>query len=646
MCGIAGVIRWRRVPADAPPLRDRAAAMARAVAHRGPDAAGVWTDATDTNPGHCALAHQRLSIIDLAAGPQPLPNEDQTVWTVFNGEIYNFADLRSQLEAKGHQFRTHTDTEVLVHLWEQHGPAMVERLNGMFAFAIWDTRSRTLFAAVDLLGKKPFYYAGGQASPSAGQALPSTGDEFRFGSELKCLTTGDTAKADVDPEAVLLYLTVGYIPAPWSMLKGVRKLPPGHRLIATEAEVTVEAYWRVPRRPEPFKGSLLDAEKELRIRMSEAVRKRLVADVPLGAFLSGGIDSTIVVGLMNELQARPVKTFTIAFDEKQFDESAFASIVAQRFGTEHHVMHVRPDALAVLPTLAHHFDEPFGDSSAIPTYYVSKMTREHVTVALTGDGGDEAFGGYRRYRRGKIAGQLSRIPGGRGAAAMLGRMMPANLDRTTDLGRARRVLRGLANLPSDAYLEQMSVFSPGVLTNLLSAELKSAVDRDLPRRWFAGFYEGTNGSDPAAADMAADLQTYLPGDILTKVDRASMAVALECRSPFLDPSVVELACSLPTKWRLKGLSGHKYILKRAFADLLPHGIVHRRKAGFAVPLAAWFRGPLRSLLNDVLLDTAGRSRGWVNANVVEQLIAEHMKGRNHSGPLWTLLMLEMWYRRT
>lgn len=607
-------------------------AMGRAVRHRGPDDTGVWTDATESSPGTCALAHQRLSVIDLAAGHQPLSNEDRTVWTVFNGEIYNFKSLRTRLEAEGHRFQTATDTEVLVHLWEQHGPDLVDHLEGMFSLAIWDTRFRTLFAAVDRMGKKPFYYA-------------NDGHQFSFGSELKCLTAEGASRCEVDDEAVLLYLTVGYIPAPWSILKGIRKLPPGHRLLATERDVRVERYWRIPstRQPPPrWVGTLGDAERELRKRMSSAVEKRLIADVPLGAFLSGGIDSTIVVGLMNELQARPVKTFTIAFDDAKFDESPYAAAVARRFGTDHHVLHVRPDAVSVLPTLAHHFDEPFGDSSAIPTYYVSKLTREHVTVALTGDGGDEAFGGYRRYRRGKISGLLAGMPGGLRSAALIGRLLPRSLDRTSDLGRARRVLNGLTAPGPEAYLEQMSVFPPDLFAALVSPDLVASVEKKLPMRWFAGLYEGTDPSDPAAADMAADLQSYLPGDILSKVDRASMAVALECRSPFLDRDVIELACSLPTPWRLKGLAGHKHILKRAFADLLPTQIVHRRKAGFAIPLANWFRGPLRPMLHDVLLSSAARSHRWVNRQAVERLATQHERGRNHSGPLWTLLMLEMW----
>jgi len=633
MCGIAGLVQWRAVPVGSEPLQARAAAMGDAVLHRGPDDAGIWTDpAAAAGRAHCTLAHRRLSVIDPASGHQPLANEDQTVWTVFNGEIYNFAELRSGLESQGHRFRTQTDSEVLVHLWEQHGPEMVGLLRGMFAFAIWDSRSQTLFAAVDPLGKKPFYY--------------TTDDGvLRFGSELKCLLVGETARRpEVDADAVLLYLSLGYIPAPWTVLRGVRKLPPGHRLVASADGSRVEPYWRVPRRPPPFAGSRSDAEHELRERLTSAVRRRLVADVPLGAFLSGGIDSTIVVGLMSRLSPEPVKTFTIAFDEARFDESRYARLVAQRFGTDHHELRVTANAVDVLPVIARHFDEPFGDSSAIPTYYVSKLTRKHVTVALTGDGGDETFGGYRRYRRGKLAGWLRKVPAGRSVAAAAGRLIPAGVDRTTDFGRARRVLTGLTAKASEAYLEQMLTFSRPTLASLVTPELMAAGDPDLPGRWFASLYEGTDPADPAAADMAADLQSYLPGDILTKVDRASMAVALECRSPFLDVDLVEFACSLPTSWRLRGLAGHKHILRSTFADVLPSEVVNRRKSGFAIPLPQWFRGALRPLLRDTLLSRAARSRGWVRPDAVERLIEAHEAGTNHASALWTLLMLEMWHQ--
>ena len=625
MCGITGQFR---LTSDAPPPdAARVGRMLDAVAHRGPDDAGVRA----SPDGGCVLGHRRLSVIDLACGHQPLANEDGSVVTVFNGEVYNYRELRTELEGQGHRFATNSDTEVLVHLWEQHGLDLCGRLRGMFAFALWDARRQTFFAAVDPLGKKPLYW-----SPLGGV--------LRFGSELKALMADPALPRTVNPDAVNLYLHLGYVPHPWTILSGVHKLEPGHWLHVRDDRVTTERYWDFPRRP-TFSGTFDDACLRLRQLMTDAVASRLVADVPLGAFLSGGIDSTIVVGLMSKLLDRPVRTFTIGFDEKRFDESAYARVAATRFKTDHREMTVRPDAVEVLPTLAHHFDEPFADSSAIPTYYVSKLTRQHVTVALTGDGGDEAFGGYRRYRRGKLAGWLGRVPGGRRTVGLGRHLIPAGVDRTSDLGRARRVLTTLGGPPTDAYFEQMTQFGGGTMGRLLSYDFAQRIARNFPSCWFASLYHGTDPADPAAADMAADLQSYLPGDILTKVDRASMAVALECRSPFLDRRVVEFACSLPTAWRLRGFAGHKHILKRAFADLLPPEIVNRRKAGFAVPLPEWFRGPLKGLLHDTLLDATARGRGYTDPAEVERLVADHVSGvRNHAGSLWTLLMLEMWHR--
>lgn len=637
MCGIAGQVRVGDGP---PPDVGVVRRMTAALAHRGPDDDGlhVATEIADRGSGPAGvplavLGHRRLSIIDLACGHQPVANEDGSVWTVFNGEIYNFAELRAELLSAGHVFRTHTDTEVLVHGWEEWAIGLVERLRGMFAFAIWDGRDRTFFAATDPLGKKPFYYS-------------MLGGIFRFGSELKALMADPSLPRDVDPRAVGVYLQLGYVPAPLSILRGVSKLPPGHwMLVGGEARVAVGEYWRPPPRPS-FAGSFADAVGRLRELMTTAVRRRLVADVPLGAFLSGGIDSTVVVGLMAKLLDRPVKTFTIGFDEARFDESAYAKLVAERFGTDHRCEVVRPDALAVLPTLARHYDEPFADSSAIPTYYVSKFTREHVTVALTGDGGDETFGGYRRYRAGKVAGWLGKVPGGRPLLRAGRHLIPSGVDRTTNLGRTRRTLEQLAADPADAYLAQMTQFDEATLGRLLSPEFAAAPDADpaVVSRWFAGLYDGTDPADPAAASMTADLGSYLPGDILTKVDRASMAVSLECRSPLLDRDVVEFACSLPTIWRLRGFSGHKHILKAAFADLIPPAIANRPKAGFAVPLPEWFRGPLKGLLHDTLLDGTAKGRGYWRTTEVERLVAEHQAGKNHSAPLWTLLMLEMWHR--
>jgi asparagine synthase (glutamine-hydrolysing) len=624
MCGIAGLVQLRGERESPPPA---ISAMTGAVAHRGPDDSGFYTSPDRA----CLLGHRRLSVIDVAGGHQPLSNENGDVWTVFNGEIYNFADLRRELEAAGHSFRTRSDTEVLVHGWEQWGTGLPDRLRGMFAFAIWDERDRTLFLARDPLGKKPLYYS-------------THADVFRLGSELKCLMADPAMPRDVDPEALQFYLTLGYVPDPWSILRGVQKLPAGHWLQLKTGQVRVERYWRVPARP-AYHGTFDDAVAELRERVTTAVQRRLISDVPLGAFLSGGIDSTIVVGVMSRLMNQPVQTFTIGFEEARFDESRFARLVAKRFGTAHHQMIVRPDALEVLPMLARHFDEPFADSSAIPTYYVSRFARQNVTVAMTGDGGDETFGGYRRYRAGKISRWLARIPGAVGLAQFAGALLPAGPDRFSDRARARRTLDALSLNAPEAYLAQMTQFDDASSASLLTPEFAAKIDHDLPQRWFASLYEGTDPADPSAASMTADFGSYLPGDILTKVDRASMAVSLECRCPLLDRDVVEFAASLPTEWRLRGLSGHKHILKHAFAELLPREIVARRKAGFAVPLAQWFRGPLKPLLHETLLSEKASKRGILQRAAVQRLIDAHVSGKaNHAPGLWALLMLEMWFR--
>jgi asparagine synthase (glutamine-hydrolysing) len=623
MCGIAGQLR---LTDDAPPIDLHQVQRAVAsIAHRGPDDTGIYQSPT----GRCVLGHRRLSVIDLACGHQPLGNEDGSVQVVFNGEIYNFGELRSELLTLGHLFRTKGDTEVLVHGWEQWGEALPSKLRGMFSFAVWDERQGVFFAARDPVGKKPLYYAQHQGV-------------LRFGSEAKAILADDQFPRAIDHDALGLYLAVGYVPDPWSAFAGLNKLSPGHWLRVERGVVTTQAYWQPPIRP-TFTGSFNDAIHRFRQLFEQAVRRRLIADVPLGAFLSGGIDSTAVVGTMAQLAGEPVKTFTISFEDARFDEAPYARLVAERFGTSHHELTVRPDAVAVIEQLANHFDEPFADSSAVPTYYVSKLTREHVTVALTGDGGDELFGGYRRYRAVKIANGLSRIPGGRAAAAALGRLLPTSHDRASNLGRAARVLAGFRASPAAAYLEQMSLLPAEQLGQLLAPDFARQVDRNLPDRWFTALYNG--GTDSAAAPMRADLLSYLPGDILTKVDRASMAVALECRSPFLDVDLVDFACSLPTEWRLRGLLGHKHIVRHTLGDLLPPAVTQRRKAGFAIPLADWLRGPLQPILRDTLLAADARTTSILHQQTARRLADEHQAGHNHSAALWALLMLELWMRR-
>jgi asparagine synthase (glutamine-hydrolysing) len=635
MCGICGAA-WTdpaRALAD-----DALAAMVDRLRHRGPDDSGTYRD------GHAALGFRRLSIVDLAGGHQPLSNEDGSVWVVFNGEIYNFPALRHRLEARGHTLRSAGDTEVLVHLYEDEGPRMFSLLRGMFALAIWDVPRRTLVLGRDRLGQKPLVYR-------------VDGSRIVFASELKSLLALPAVDVPrrVDPEALDRYLTYGYVPHPATILEGVYKLPPGHVAVWHEGRLTLERYWEPDWDAEVERDPEEDVER-LRATLADAVREQMVADVPLGAFLSGGIDSTIIVGLMQRAADRPVRTFSIGFDDPSFDESRYAALAAAHLGTEHHAFVVQPKAWETLPALAQQFDEPFADSSALPTWHVSEQTRAHVTVALTGDAGDELFGGYDRYRALALAGMLDRLPSGtRGwLGGPLARALPASARAKTRLRRVRRLLEGVGDPPESRYLRWMTLFDePGrvalysddFLGRLADAAARDPIAADpasiLDRAW-----QAAPKRDPVTRAMVADLLTYLPGDLLHKVDMASMAHSLECRGPFLDHRVVELALAMPLRRKLRLRGGRsKVVLKQAFADLLPPAIRTRPKMGFGVPIDRWFRGELRDELRGVLLDPATLGRGLFRPESVARLLDEHASGRrDHAYRLWGLLMLELWFR--
>jgi asparagine synthase (glutamine-hydrolysing) len=603
--------------------------MVDAQRHRGPDASGLWSDA------HCALGHRRLAIIDLSpAGRQPLSNEDGTVWITFNGEVYNFQELREQLEALGHRFRTRTDTEAIVHAYEQWGEDCVRRLRGMFAFAIWDTRQRRLFLARDRVGKKPLFYA-------------RAGGVFLFASELQGLLAHADLPRRPDLGAIDEYLSWGYVPAPRTAFQGVFKLPPAHWLsvdLTPEGPVQrVERYWALAYEP---KQSLTETEacEALRAKLTEAVRLRMISDVPLGAFLSGGIDSSIVVGLMAGLSERPVKTFSIGFEEAAFNELDHARRIAEKWGTEHHPLVVRPDALSILPMLVRHYGEPYADSSAVPTYYVSKITRENVTVALNGDGGDESFVGYERYLANQVAERIRRVPGRKLAAGLLARLLPDSLNPKSRLRSARRFFSVAHQPMTERYRGWLTFFRGDAKERMYTGALRSVLRDGSPHLWFGSLLDAAGGLDPAEMAMAADVQSYLPYDLLVKVDITSMANSLEARSPFLDHEVMEFAASLPVNLKLRGGQA-KYLLKRAFPDLLPPENVHRRKMGFGVPVGEWFRGPLRELLEDALISEQARARGYFDPAVVRGMVSEHLERRaDHSFQLWNLLMLELWHR--
>jgi asparagine synthase (glutamine-hydrolysing) len=631
MCGITGGIWIDPAKAiDEPQL----ARMTDVLRHRGPDDRGLYRSDYHLRPPYeampgVALGHRRLSIIDLACGQQPLSNEDGTVWIVFNGEIYNYLDLRRRLEGSGHKFRTESDTESIVHLYEDEGPAGFAHLNGMFALAIWDMRQRKLILARDRIGKKPLVYR-----YEAGRLL--------FASELKSLLEVDGIPRELDHAAVDEYLTYQYVSHPNCILKGFRKLPPGHYAEYVDDRLAVKPFWQ-PDFAFERHISQSDAETSVRELFDSAVKMRMRSDVPLGAFLSGGIDSSLIVALMQRHASEPVKTFTISFPEREYDESPFAQQVAEHLKTEHRALQVTPDAADVLPKLIWHYDEPFADSSAIPTWYLSQLTREHVTVALSGDGGDELFAGYPRYRAVALAQSFDRLPPLRSLlASPWMQRLPAPARQKSKLRQFRRFCEALAMPAQRRYLDWISIFNEARRADLYSDEFVAQLPDSDPASFLDRAWRRAGSRDAVTAASLADVTTYLPGDLMTKVDVASMAHSLEVRCPFLDYRLVEFAAALPARLKYRRGEG-KRLLRSAFGDLLPRSIWKRPKMGFGVPLEHWFRGKLRSLLADTLLDPAAKTRALFRPEAVESLLAEHQQHRfNHSARLWALLVLELW----
>src|SRR4051794_35061341 len=619
MCGIAGFVES---PASTSPFTlDESRAlvhrMCDVIRHRGPDDEGIWVDEG------VALGMRRLSIIDLSTGHQPIHNEDRTVWIVFNGEIYNFPELRRELEAAGHRFYTNTDTEAIVHAYEQWGTAAIQRLRGMFGLAIWDRRTKSLLVARDRAGIKPMYYA-------------DVNGRLYFGSELKSLLEAPDLPRDLDLGALDHYLSFLYTPRDGSIFSSVRKLPPGHLMTWRNGTLKVEQYWQLSA-DENFRGSERDAVAQLRRVLTDAVRCHLLSDVPLGAFLSGGIDSSLVVGLMSQISGSRVKTFSIGFDEPAFDELEHARTVAQHFGTEHHELVVKPDAIGILDRLVWHFDEPFADSSAIPTWYVSEMARRHVTVVLSGDGGDELFGGYDRY-----------VPHPRVVA--FDRYSPRALRRVAAIAAARlphgargkNFLRHVGRDEQGRYLDAIRFFGADEKPALLSAEVRRTLHGPDPETRLARHFERFAQLPWPSQMMRFDAETYLPEDVLTKVDRMSMAHSIESRVPLLDNEVIEFAATLPASLKIRN-GRRKHVLKEVAATLLPPDILDRRKQGFGVPLGTWFRGNLRELFADTLLSPSSLQRGYFEPVFVRQIVNEHLAGtRDHTLRLWQLVVFEKW----
>jgi asparagine synthase (glutamine-hydrolysing) len=621
MCGICGELRLDGTA----PQKDLLLQMCATMRHRGPDDEGIYIGK------NIGLGHRRLSIIDLSTGHQPLSNEDGSIWIVFNGEIYNFLELRPNLERKGHRFKTKTDTETIIHLYEEYGIDCVQHLRGMFAFCLWDEKKRRLFLARDRIGKKPLYYTFSKNS-------------FLFASELKAILEDAEIDRLINQEAIHHYLTYQYVPSPITIFTQIKKLQPAHIMVVEDGKIKMfERYWKPEYTPKTNLSEPEIIESILEI-LREATRIRLISDVPLGAFLSGGIDSSAIVAMMSQLMDKPVKTFSIGFPEASFNELSFAKTVADIFKTEHHEFIVKPDALDILPKIAWHYDEPYADSSCIPTYYLSQMTRQHVTVALNGDGGDETFAGYERYLAYKLTSYYERVPRfiRDGIFASLS-LFSESSSRRDFIRRAKRFTEVIAEPKERRYIRWLSTFSNSLKDRLYSDEMKERVGDIDSVEILAESFKRSGTDDLLDTLLFVDTINYLPEDLMVKADIASMAHCLECRSPFLDHKLVEFAASIPSNLKLKGRKT-KHILKKALSKILPESILNRGKMGFGVPLSFWFRGELRDYAEELLLCKKA-DRGYFKQNEIKNLLEEHISGRvNHSYHIFSLIMLELWHQ--
>jgi asparagine synthase (glutamine-hydrolysing) len=622
MCGLAGIYNYKTLE----PVSERVLkAMTDTLVHRGPDDEGFHTR------NGVGLGHRRLSIIDLAAGHQPMTNEDETVWVVFNGEIYNFTELHQYLEAKGHRFQTRSDTEVIVHLYEEKGEECFRELRGMFAIAIWDERKRKLLLARDRVGKKPLLYYHDTS-------------KIVFGSELKAILQVPGITRDIDLEALSDYFSFLYVPAPKSIFKAIRKVLPGHYLVVSPQGLRETKYWDLSFAEVDDLSEEKWCEK-LCETLQEAVRLRLMSEVPLGAFLSGGVDSSSVVAMMQNAIDGPVITSSIGFEEKDFDELPYARSIASQFATTHYEQVVRPDALAVVDKLSWHYDEPFADSSAVPTYYVSKVAREHVTVALSGDGGDENFAGYRRYYFDQRENWLrSWLPSSvrQPVFGALASLYP-KADWAPQIFRGKATFQNLARCPVEAYFRSVSACTPELKRSLLHRDVQSQLGGYDSLDILREHYDKADTDDLLSRVQYVDIKTYLADDILAKVDRASMAVSLEVRAPILDHKFMELAARIPSSLKLRGIQG-KYIFKKALERCLPESILYRKKMGFAVPLARWFRKDLKEMACEAIFDC--RRDDLLEPSTTEKIWREHQRGvRDRSTELWTLFMFRLWQRK-
>jgi len=625
MCGISGFVDGRGLDPGASALLKR---MTDSIVHRGPDDEGFYVD------GQAALGMRRLSIIDLVTGHQPMSNEDRTVWVVLNGEIYNFPEIKKDLLARGHAFTTNSDTEVIVHLYEERGTDFVQSLNGMFAVALWDVKNRRLVLARDRLGVKPLHYR-------------LDGPRLYFASEIKALLQAPLPR-EIDLEAMAQFFTFEFIPAPRSIFREIRKILPGHLMIFENGTVTEKSYWDV-RYAETEIKPRPEAEyaEEIIFRLRESVRRRLISDVPLGVFLSGGIDSSAITALMSEIAGSGIKTYSIGFREKSFDELDAARIVAAKYATDHREFVVTPaEVSGLVPTLANFLDEPLADASIIPTYVISKLARQYVTVALAGDGGDEQFGGYDTYKAFKAARWYRKVPGflRRGLVRPAVRALPASARRLSLEFKAKKFISGAEYPPEIANFIWWGAYAPELRERLFAAGTKAGLTEDpfAPVAFHAG---NTRAADPLDRIAYLDLKLYLQDDLLPKVDRMSMAVSLEIRAPFLDYTFVEFAATIPSSLKLRGFRS-KYILKKALAGRLPDEILSKKKIGFDIPLGVWMRNDLKSFVRETLAPDRLRRHGYFDEAFVATVLKEHFDGsHNHRQLLWPLIIFQNWYDR-
>ena len=633
MCGICG-----KLSVDGHIIKESLIRqMTSVLVHRGPDDMGVYVTPNLPSDNQdrisVGLGHRRLSIIDLSpAGHQPMFNEDGSIVIVFNGEIYNFSELRKLVESKGHKFKSNTDTEVIIHLYEEYGPESVEYLRGMFAYAIWDNNKQRLVLARDRLGKKPLNYLVNEK-------------HLIFASEIKAILQDPEVKKEPDLEAIHHYLTYGYTPTPQTAFKGINKLPPAHILTWDNGKISIKRYWKLSYANKVYLSEAGYSERILEL-LREATKIRLVSDVPLGVLLSGGIDSSAVVAMMSQLMQDPVKTFSIGFEEQQYDETRYARIIAQKFNTEHHEFIVKQNAIEILPKLVWHYNEPYADSSAIPTYYVAKMTREYVTVALNGDAGDENFAGYNTYTGNRIASYYENIPGFVRDTIVKGaiNVMYRAFNRYRFPRRAKYLADAISESPELRHCRWMTYFDNHTKEKLYTDDFKEHVINIDSRDLLLKAYQISDAPDFVDATLSVDVATYLPDNLLVKMDIATMANSLEARSPFLDHKLMEFVASIPSNMKLRRMT-KKYILKKALKGIIPDEILHRRKMGFSIPLDIWFRTSLKEMAYDLLLSSKLRQRGYFRTEFIRSMLDEHCQGvRLWHSPLWNLLMLESWHQ--